>query len=109
MHRYLLFAGDDNDPNGGWDDFICDRPTIEECRALCEWTKTPLGWKLFVRHKRWQTDAVTGHWLHIVDSEVREVVFQETSFKKGLDDPIRDRSENNTGTGRRKDGQGNSG
>jgi hypothetical protein len=84
MHRYLLFAGDEFHPHGGWDDFICDRHTAEELKALCTWTKSPFGWILHVKHKNWKTDSFSGHWLHIVDRDTLEVVFQETSFKKAM-------------------------
>lgn len=86
MHRYLLFAGDEYYPHGGWDDFITDRPTIEELKALCAWTKSDWGWILNVKHKDWQTDSYSGHWLHIVDRDTLEVVFQETSYKKTMDE-----------------------
>jgi|GEM_PF-6016663 hypothetical protein len=81
MHRYLLFAGDEYHPNGGWDDFITSRPTIAELKALCKWSKTAAGWQLYVAHKDWQTDSFSGHWFHIVDRDTMEVIHEETSFK----------------------------
>jgi hypothetical protein len=86
MHRYLLFAGDEYHPNGGWDDYITSRPTEQECKELCQWTKSVLGYVLHVKHKDWQTDALYGHWVHIVDSRTGEVIYQMTSFKMKQDE-----------------------
>jgi hypothetical protein len=29
-NQFLLFGGDDFYPSGGWDDFICDQPTLSD-------------------------------------------------------------------------------
>lgn len=84
MPRYLLFAGDDYQPHGGWDDYITGADSMGELESLLTWNKTKLGWQLVVRHERWDTNSLTGHWYHIVDMERMEVVRQKTSFKKGL-------------------------
>lgn len=81
MHRYLLFAGDEYHPNGGWDDYYTSRPTIDECIALCKWTKIAIGYTLSVDHPDWQTDSFYGHWMHVVDARTGEIVYHMTSFK----------------------------
>jgi hypothetical protein len=86
MHRYLLFAGDEVNPNGGWDDYITSRPSIDECKALCIWTKGVWGWSLHIKHNDWQTDSIMGHWMHIVDSRTGDKVYQMTSFKMKQDE-----------------------
>lgn len=32
LKRYLLFAGHNYYPNGGWSDFVCSFDSIEECQ-----------------------------------------------------------------------------
>lgn len=44
MKRYLLFAGDDYYPGGGWDDFMGSFDTIEECQAFGTDTKRGFDW-----------------------------------------------------------------
>jgi len=89
MPRFLLFAGDDINPHGGWDDYITSGETIDELESLLTWNKTKLGWQLIVNHERWDTDSITGHWYHIVDMESMDVVRQETSFKMRLNEKDR--------------------
>lgn len=36
MKRFLVFAGDDYYPTGGWDDFVGDCDTLAEATALVE-------------------------------------------------------------------------
>lgn len=60
MKRYLLFAGYDFYPAGGWDDFISDGNTVEELKLLGE----------------------TGHdWAHIVDRDTGKKVTSLVCFQ----------------------------
>ena len=59
MKRYLLFGGQNYDPNGGWGDFIADGDDAEEILAHRPLTE----------------------WWHIVDTETREIV------NEGVTDP----------------------
>jgi hypothetical protein len=56
MKRYLLFAGDEYYPTGGWGDFISDFDTLEEAKK----------------------DLLSGRfdkdWYQIVDTQNKEVV-----------------------------------
>lgn len=82
MKKYLLFAGDDHYPSGGWEDFICDGNTIEELRALCAWVKGGFDYELKIDHEDWDRDSPSGQWLHIVDRDTGDIVFAECSDEK---------------------------
>lgn len=86
MHRFFLFAGDEINAHGGADDLICDRPTIDELKALCTWTRNVWGWTLHVKHERWDTNSIVGHWLHILDTREDKIVYEMTSFKMKQDE-----------------------
>jgi hypothetical protein len=54
MKRYLVFAGDDYYPCGGWDDFVGSWETIEEVREA-------MNGRLKIPGDGWQ-------WWHAVDT-----------------------------------------
>jgi hypothetical protein len=82
MKRYLLFAGDNYYPTGGWEDFICDGDSIEELQALRSWGKDLYDWELKIDHARWLCESSSGQWLHIVDRDTAEIVLEESSYSK---------------------------
>lgn len=59
MKRYLLFAGDNYYPGGGWKDFVDDCDDKKEA-------------ELFIKH--WSRKSLTGTWAHVVDSHSGKIV-----------------------------------
>lgn len=43
-HRYLVFAGEDFYPSGGWSDFRGAFDTLEEAMASAQELKRTVGW-----------------------------------------------------------------
>jgi len=64
MKRYLLFAGSNYYPAGGWDDFWAASDDIEELKRQAE-------------NGGWLPD-----WAHIVDLETREVICRDITESK---------------------------
>ena len=60
MKRYLLFAGMDYYPSGGWDDYLGDFITISECLSHLKEEK----------NRCW--DPL--EWHHIVDTKTMKIV-----------------------------------
>lgn len=58
MKRFLLFAGENYYPLGGWTDFRDDFDTLEEARAA----------------KNYRHDLQSAEWFQIVDTEQKMVV-----------------------------------
>jgi hypothetical protein len=59
LKRFLVFAGDDYYPSGGWGDFRGSYDTLEEALASC--VCDPGDW--------------TAHdWMHVIDAETMEKV-----------------------------------
>jgi len=63
MKRYLLFAGFDRYPEGGWGDFIDSFDSCEEAMAEGIAQDDDLGDK----YRRYE-------WYHVIDSETGEYV-----------------------------------
>jgi len=59
MKRYLLFAGDNYYPCGGWEDFIEDFDDLQKARDRGAAEEVADG---------------LGRWWHVVDSETKSVV-----------------------------------
>lgn len=60
MKRFLLFAGDNYYPGGGWDDFISDHDALAEALAAGKYAATFEGlWK---------------DWWHVVDTETGRTI-----------------------------------
>lgn len=57
MRRFLVFAGSDYYPQGGWDDFICSRPILSEA--------------IFYAKDQLNKSA---EWAHVVDFESLQIV-----------------------------------
>ena len=60
MKRFLVFAGNNYYPGGGWTDFRKDADTIEAARELAE-VRGVYG---------------TSDWVHVVDTQTGEIVWE---------------------------------
>jgi hypothetical protein len=54
MNRYILFAGADYYPSGGWRDVVASYPTLEDALNIAA--------------------GITDDWWHIVDAESGDIV-----------------------------------
>lgn len=83
MKRYLLFAGDDYYPSGGFEDFITDADSIEELQSLISYTCSDAGKYdyvyLQINHPAWKCSSPSDQWLHIVDIEEGRIVFEDST------------------------------
>lgn len=83
MKQFLLFAGDNHDPKGGWDDFITDADSIDELKSLVSCSYDDAGKYDYVyfeiNHPRWDCDSPSDQWLQIVDGNSKEVVFYDNT------------------------------
>lgn len=68
MNRYLIFAGHNYYPNGGWEDFIFSGKTMLECQTQIKKKQGPNVWEPY---------TILGEdygWYHIVDFLEGEIV-----------------------------------
>ena len=66
-HRYLLFAGEEYYPTGGWYDYRAGYPTLDEARAAGE---DLLDRKIDPPY------SSTFEWFHVADCETGRIVAQ---------------------------------
>lgn len=73
MKRYLVFAGKQYYPDGGWEDLRIDGDTIEECVA----------WIVKYGQRSYSNQDVCEwnfNWLHIIDTTTGKVCFTKKSL-----------------------------
>ena len=62
MKRFLLFAGDEYEPMGGWGDFVNDFSLLEDA----------------ISQSKIELKKIFNDWVHVVDTQTKEVVYNDS-------------------------------